>query len=477
MIKRLFLLLLCVALVPGAGAGPLPDLGDVATSDLSPQAEQRLGESIMQELRGDPAFLDDAEVEGYIQRLGGRLAAVSLEPDRAFDFFVVNDRSLNAFALPGGHIGVHTGLVLAAESESELASVIGHEIAHVTQRHIAQLFGKQSQAGMVMLASLLVAVLAARSDSQVGEAALVAGQAGALQAQLAYTRSFEREADRLGIQILESAGYDVRGMPAFFERLQRNSRLYENKAPGYLRTHPLTQERIADMDNRVAQTRYKQVPDSPDFAYVRAKLRASDGLAVDVARDFEKLIAAGRSDFAARYGLARALLRSGALDDALKEVDAIRSKAPASPFVESLYAEIKLAQREPAVAVAVYEAAQKQFPEYVALRYGMLDALLQAGRAADASAAARAATSARRDDVRMWVLQSRAEAALGRKTAHHRAQAEVYVLRGSLPAAIEQLELARRAGDGDFFELSAADARMRELKAEHEARRRERQQR
>jgi predicted Zn-dependent protease len=176
-----------------------------------------------------------------------------------------------------------------------------------------------------------------------------------------------------------------------------------------------------------------------------------------------------------RYGLARALLRSGAVDGALKEVEAIRSSAPASPFVESLYAEIKLAQREPTIAVAVYEAALKQFPEHVALRYGMLDALLQAGRAADASAAARAATSARRDDIRMWALQSRAEAALGRKTAHHRAQAEVYVLKGSLPAAIEQLELARRAGDGDFFELSAADARMRELKAEHEVRRREQQ--
>ncbi len=472
MIKRLFILLLCVAMVPRLNAGDLPDLGDVAASELSPLAERRIGESIIREIRfRDAAYLDDAEIEDYIDRLGQRLVTASAAPYQEFDFFVIRDATLNAFALPGGFIGVHSGLILAAESESELASVLGHEIAHVTQRHIAQLVGKQSQSSMVMLASLLVAVLAARSNSQISEAAIAAGQAGAIQSQLGYTRDFEREADRLGLQTLEGAGYDVRGMPSFFERLQRASRFYENNAPSYLRTHPLTGERISDMGNRVAQMRYRQVPDSQDFGFVRAKLRVTAAAPLDAVREFQSLAAKPGADAAARYGLARALLAAGRIDEATKALDAVRRDAPASPFIESLATELRLAARDPAAAVKILEAAQARFPDSRALRYALVDALLQAGRASDAAVMARADALRRTDDDRMWTLVARSEAALGRRTAQHRAQAEVYVLQGSLPAAIEQLDLARRAGDGDFYELSAVDARVRELKAEERQRR------
>ncbi|MCK0512503.1 beta-barrel assembly-enhancing protease [Aromatoleum buckelii] len=477
MIKRLFILLLCVAMMPRLNAADLPDLGDVAASELSPLAERRIGESIIREIRfRDAAYLDDAEIEDYIDRLGRRLVTASAAPYQEFDFFVIRDATLNAFALPGGFIGVHSGLILAAESESELASVLGHEIAHVTQRHIAQLVGKQSQSSMVMLASLLVAVLAARSNSQISEAAIAAGQAGAIQSQLGYTRDFEREADRLGLQTLEGAGYDVRGMPSFFERLQRASRFYENNAPSYLRTHPLTGERISDMGNRVAQMRYRQVPDSQDFGFVRAKLRVTAVAPLDAVREFQSRAAKPEADAAAHYGLARALLAAGRIDEATKALDAVRRRAPASPFIESLAAELRLAAREPAAAVKVLEAAQTRFPDSRALRYALIDALLQAGRADEAAAMARADALRRTDDDRMWTLVARSEAALGRRTAQHRAQAEVYVLQGSLPAAIEQLDLARRAGDGDFYELSAVDARVRELKAEERQRRLDRRE-
>ncbi|CAI10201.1 beta-barrel assembly-enhancing protease [Aromatoleum aromaticum] len=477
MIKRLFILLLCVAMMPRLNAADLPDLGDVAASELSPLAERRIGESIIREIRfRDAAYLDDAEIEDYVDRLGQRLVTASAAPYQEFAFFVIRDATLNAFALPGGFIGVHSGLILAAESESELASVLGHEIAHVTQRHIAQLVGKQSQSSMVMLASLLVAVLAARSNSQISEAAIAAGQAGAIQSQLGYTRDFEREADRLGLQTLEGAGYDVRGMPSFFERLQRASRFYENNAPSYLRTHPLTGERISDMGNRVAQMRYRQVPDSQDFGFVRAKLRVTAAAPLDAVREFQSLAAKPGADAAARYGLARALLAAGRIDEATKALDVVRRDAPASPFIESLAAELRLAARDPAAAVKILEAAQARFPDSRALRYALIDALLQAGRADEAAAMARADALRRTDDDRMWTLVARSEAALGRRTAQHRAQAEVYVLQGSLPAAIEQLDLARRAGDGDFYELSAVDARMRELKAEEHQRRLDRRE-
>lgn len=475
MMKRLLTLLLCVALVPRLNAADLPDLGDVAASELSPQAERRLGESIMRDIRWrDAAYFDDPEIEDYVNRLGQRLVTAGNAPPQDFNFFVIRDGTLNAFALPGGNIGVHTGLILAAESESELASVLGHEIAHVTQRHIAQMFGKQSQTSMVMLASLLVAVLAARSNSQISEAALAAGQAGAIQAQLGYTRDFEREADRLGMQKLEGAGFDVRGMPSFFERLQRASRLYENNAPSYLRTHPLTGERIADMENRVGQMRYRQVPDSPEFGFVRAKLRVSAAQPLDAVREFEAAVAKAGADPAMRYGLVRALLAAGRLDEAGKVLESLRRDAPPSSFIEILAAELRLAARDPAGAVKILEAAQKRFAESRAVRYALIDAMLQAGRSRDAAVLARAGLQSRSDDPRLWALVARSEAAQGRRTAEHRAQAEVYVLRGALPAAIEQLEIARRAGDGDFYDLSAVDARMRELKEEERERRLER---
>jgi len=475
MIRRLFILLLCVAMVPRLNAAGLPDLGDVAASELSPQAERRLGESIIREIRWrDNAYLDDPEVEEYVRQLGERLVASGPAPHQYFDFFVVRDATLNAFALPGGYIGVHTGLILAAESESELASVLGHEIAHVTQRHIAQLVGKQGQASMVMLASMLVAILAARSNSQVSEAAVAAGQAGIIQSQLGYTRDFEREADRIGLQTLESAGFDVRGMPGFFERLQRASRLYENNAPSYLRTHPLTAERISDMGNRVGQMRYRQVPDSPDFGFVRAKLRVAAAAPLDSVREFEALVAKSPDAAAQKYGLARAYFAAGRLDDAEKTLEPLRrEKKTGSPFLESFAAELRIARRDAPGAVEILQAAMQRFPENRSLRYARLDALLQADRAQEAVTMARSGTQERSDDARMWTYVARSEAALGHRTAQHRAQAEVYVLQGSLLAAIEQLEIARRAGDGDFYQLSAVDARMRELKAEERQRREE----
>ncbi|MDX5410039.1 MAG: M48 family metalloprotease [Thauera sp.] len=469
MMRRPLALLLSLALaLPApltAQSYDLPDLGDVAASELSPAAERRIGEQIIAQIRWrDAAYLDDPEVEEYINRLGHRLAAASNNPAQDFDFFVVRDATLNAFALPGGYIGVHTGLLLAAQTESEFASVLGHEIAHVTQRHIAQIVGKQSQSAMLMVASLLVAVLAARSNSDVSQAAIAAGQAGAIQSQLGYTRSFEREADRVGLETLASAGLDVRGMPSFFERLQRNTRVYENNAPAYLRTHPLTTERIADMENRVAAMPYRQVPDSADFRYARAKLRAMAGQPAEAVEALQDLLERSPGDEALSYGLARALLRAGRADEAERRLEAVRKAAEASPWVETLAAEIRLARRDAVGAVRVLEAARTQFPGGRSLAYALADARIHAGQAREAAAAVRRMIDTRSADPRLWQLLSRAHAELGERSAQHRAQAEVYVLRGSLPAAIEQLEIARKAGDGDFYTLSAIDARMRELK-------------
>jgi predicted Zn-dependent protease len=447
-----------------ASALNLPDLGNVVgAEDFSPAQERQIGEEIMREVRRDPVWLDDPEVEEYINRLGQRLVAVSDEPRRAFEFFVIKDAMLNAFALPGGYIGVHTGLILAAQAESELAGVLAHEIGHVTQRHIAQLIGKQKQMTMVMLASILAAI--ATGDSRVSEAAVVAGTAGAMQAQLAYSRDFEREADRIGLQMLEAAGFDVRGMAGFFERLQRVSRLYENNTQAsYLRTHPLTTERIADMENRIMSMRYRQIPDSPDFGYVRARLRGQSLPAAEAVRMFAGLVASSPDDSSARYGLALAQLRFGLLEDAAHTIDALRRRAKPSPFIAILSADLATARRDTSTAVDTLVAASKAFPESRSVVYALANAQIVGGRAQDAERDVRRALASRGSDIRLWGLLSRANVALGRRTAQHRAQAEVYVLQGNYRAAAEQLELARRAGDGDFYELSAADARLREIR-------------
>jgi predicted Zn-dependent protease len=272
--RRLLPFLLAASLLVPAGtvvlAEGLPDLGEAAQGDFSPLLEQKIGASIINDIRArEPSYLDDAEVTGYLNRLGGKLTAHSEGGAQSFEFFALKDPTLNAFAMPGGYIGVHTGLILASQSESELASVLAHEISHVTQRHMARLINKSGQGQAAALLSMAVAILAARSNPDVAVGAAMAGQAAGIQNQLNYSRDFEREADRIGLQVLERSGYDIRGMGSFFDRLQKFGRLYENNAPGYLRTHPLTTERISDMGNRIQGRPYKQVADSAEFLLVR----------------------------------------------------------------------------------------------------------------------------------------------------------------------------------------------------------------
>lgn len=447
-------------------ADGLPDLGEEAQAEISPAAERRVGESFMREMRWrDPAYLDDPEVEDYLNLIGGRLVAASQEVRQNFDFFAVRDNTLNAFAWPGGFIGVHSGLVLATRSESELASVLAHEISHVTQRHIVRMVSKQGQNSLVALAGMVVAILASRSNSQVAEAAVVASQAAAVQSQLGYTRDFEREADRVGLQTLAAAGYDGRAMAGFFERLQQSGRLYENNAPVYLRTHPLTTERISDVENRVQNLPYRQIPDSLDFQLVRAKLRAQLGTpdaAVADARDRlgDKALDPG----VARYGLARALLRAKNPAAAEREVAEARRVKLGAPMLETLAAEIRAAQGDAAGAIKLCGEARKRYPVNRALLYQQIDLLLGAGKAAEAVDIIGRELAVRTLDPQLYKLQARGLAAVGRQSAQHRALAELYALQGNLIAAVEQLQIAQKAGDGDFYEQSAIDARLRELK-------------
>ena len=457
---------------PRAWAQGLPDLGDISSATLSPQVERKIGENIMREIRRDPDYLDDAEVQDYLRVLGNRLVEAGNAGRQDFEFFGVRDPSINAFAMPGGFIGVHTGLIALSDSESELASVMGHEIAHVTQRHIARQVSDQEKMSIPVLIGTIAALIVARSRPDLAGGLSTAVQGVAAQRFLNYSRDFEREADRVGMQSLAAAGFDARAMPQFFEKLQRAMRVNDDGSyPGYLRTHPLNTERIADAQNRAASLPYKQHLDALEYHLVRAKLRAEQGNAHDVVVVFQNAVRDRRyaSEAAARYGLAHALLRERRFDEAQAELGRLRAMRAESPMIETLAARILQARGDAAGALALLKAAMAKYPSRRTVSYAYGTALIDSGRAAESLALATEQLRYYPTDARLFAMQAKSYALLGKRLHQHRAQAEVYALQGTLPAAIEQLQLAQTAGDGDFYEQSAVDARLRMLREQHRA--------
>jgi beta-barrel assembly-enhancing protease len=471
------ILLLALSLAPGALANQsLPDLGDAAQGSFTPLDERRIGEEIMREIRSSRTYYDDAEAGDYVNALGTRLVAAAGAGTHSFEFFLVRDRSINAFAMPGGYIGIHTGLILAAQSESEIASVFAHEIAHVTQRHIARILAQQKNSAVMSLAALAVAVLAARSNPEVATAATAFGQAGAVQNMLNFTRDHEREADRVGLQIMEKAGYDARAMAMFFERLQRVTRVYESGAPSYLRTHPITYERIADVQNRLDAIPYRQVPDSTDFQLVRAKLRAEAEAPADARVFFEQSLAERRflSEAASRYGLATSLMRLKDHDGARREYEVLRKTAPAHPMITMLGCRIRQGAGEIDAALGCYANALRAHPNHRAATYDYAELLLQTRQADAALKVVGARQRNFSEDPKLYLLQARAYALQGNPHAQHRATGEAYARMGELRAAVEQMQIASRSSGADFYQLSATEARLRELKKAEEIQRKER---
>jgi len=461
---------LCLALallVPQSNAQTLPELGDSSGAVLSPYLERKIGEQAMREIRArDRRFLDDPELTEYVNEVGRRIVAASPEARQDFEFFLIRENSINAFAMPGGFVGVHTGLLLAAQTESEFAGVLAHEVAHVTQHHIARLVGKQEQMSIPILAAVVLGLLAAHRSPELTQAVIVGASATSIQTQLNYTRDFEREADRIGFQFLQQAGFDVGGMAAFFERMQKATRLHENNAPAYLRTHPLTGERIADMHNRAQAAAYKQAPDSIEFHFARAKLRAEQGLPREAVAHFRELVREHRyaEEAGARYGLASALARAREFSGAAREIGTVRKLVGTHPMVELLMARIRVGAGDAVEARAVLHAALQRVPNYRPLHYAYVEVLQGLGEHSAALSWLAELVKSYPRDLHLYKLQAKSYAASGKRLLHHQALAETYVLQGSLPAAVEQLQLAQRSGDGDFYQLSAVEARLRDLR-------------
>jgi predicted Zn-dependent protease len=447
-------------------ANELPELGDIAQTVLTPLQEKAIAEEIMREVATSDQVIQDPEINDYLQMLGTRLVANSPNKGQKFNFFVVEDRSINAFAMPGGVIGVHTGLILAANAESELASVLGHEIGHVTQHHLARMLASQKTDMFKNIGGIALALLLARANPQLAAGALTTATAFGVQNQLDYTREYEREADRIGLQILDSGGFDVRGMPAFFTTLQRGSRFAEGNAPSFLRTHPLTSERIADVANRVEQMSYKQVTDSIEFQYVRAKLLANTG-SVQVAIDvFEQNIRDRRYSIEAveHYGLAVAYMRKFDLNRAEKEIAWLRTNAPPHAMIENLSARLYVAANKPQQAAKQYASALALFPDNRALIYGYAEHYLAIRQADNLLKLVEEKQDLYPDDAYLYDLMAKAYTMQNKVLLSHQALGEAFFRKYDIARAIEQMDLATKASDGDFYQKSIVEARLKALR-------------
>lgn len=463
----------------------LPSLGDTERQELSPLMERKLGEQIMRDIRRDRDYLDDAPLLEYLNNFGNTLLAARPEArgEAGYDFFffAVRDPMLNAFALPGGFIAVHSALVLAAQNESELASVMAHEIGHVAQRHIARMLGQQHKDSLIPLAAAILAALAARSSPDTAGALIVGGQGVAAQRQLNFSRDAEREADRVGLQILRDAGFDTSGMISFFGRLQTASRAYTDVAPAFLRSHPLTTERIADIQARTRDQRYKQRTDSLDFHLIRARVRvlqdaSSQGLRdAAVAFDNQLQQKSRTQTAAAKYGLAFIALKRGEYAKAqalLQEARVAAQGVPAQPsgathsaILASLAIDIRLAADQPADALKEADAARTQFPLSRGIARQYADALIEAARYDDAIHYLRDQAQLYRQEPQLQDQLAKTYAVLGKQALQHLALAESYALSGSLPSALDQLSIARKSPDASFYDQAVIDARERELQA------------
>ncbi len=466
-------LLLAASLPAAAQPSGLPSMGAASSVDLSPALEQRLGDAIMVQGRRDPTYVDDVDLSQYLTDMGRKLAAHAPGGAPTIQVFGVRDPSINAFALPGGYIGINTGLIVSSETESELAGVLAHEIGHVSQRHIARGFTQQSRTGTMMMATVAASLLAALAGGSADLAAGMAafGQAAAINQQLGFSRDAEREADRAGLDMLSRGGYDPTGMARMFGRLMNVSRLNEGAGGGaYATTHPLSIERMSDVQNRVRNAAPSYHVDTADFWFLRARLRllqANDaqGQRVVVQQlNNEVQSLSGRRQAAARYGLAVHALANGQTARVGELIAQIRAAGEDIPLVARLEIESAWAAKDNARALQLAQAAFKRWPQRRSLGYAYAQSLHNDGRYRETIAFLRERQGDwAQDDPRLFQLMAQSADKLGEPVAARRDMARFYTAMGALPAAVSQLQQARSMSN-DFYEQSQIDVEIREAK-------------
>ena len=502
-----------VAASTSTASSALPNLGD--GTDMTPNVERRLGDRIARELYRDPDYVDDAVLMEYVQGIWQPLLAAARqrgelppEQDEAFAWEILlgRDRSVNAFALPGAYFGLHLGLVGIVSSRDELASVLAHELSHVTQRHISRMMTRQSQQAPWMLGAMILGVLAASKDPSAANAVIMGSQAAGMQNQLNFSRDMEREADRVGFAVATQAGFAQQGFVTMFGKLQQASRLNDSGNFPYLRSHPLSTERMADMQSRIelpdvaspAPVSARKNVQEADHAMMAARARVLSNYTVDALRTWAVEVepahlakATPAQQAASLYGATLAAIKLRDYKDAQTQwtrlTDAVRTDPVASRLARLLGAELRLAQGDGSAALDLLPSGAKpQDKSSRAELFLTAQAQLQQGATGSVASTAPSKTTAgtlttitqqlqtwvadHPRDAQAWQLLSSTYAAEGRTLSSIRAQAEVNVAQLDYPAALSRFktaqEWARKGGAGtDHFEASIVDTRTRQVES------------
>lgn len=430
-----------------AAGEELPDIGSPADTVLSRDQELQIGRAIYKSLRDTGRVVTDPEIEEYIQDIGQKLAAHATDNGQKFRFFVVDDPAINAFALPGGFVGVHSALLLATTNESELAGVLAHEISHVTQRHISRAIYANQRASILTMAAMLGAILlgAATGSGDAIQGAIVAAQGVSAQQQINFTRGNEYEADRVGVGLLASAGFDPMGMPSFFETLARQSGPLASQAPEFLRTHPVTVNRIAESRERALEFPRHEVTDTVGYSLARARLRVlssptPEAAIAHFAGDMQDPAKVG--DIGTEYGMALAQLQHGDFADARETFATLTSKNPGViPFRTGL-AMAQMASGKEAESFRTYEEAMRLFPRNVPLTVHYAEALMQHDRAKEAHRILLDLLNVVAPTPEQVRLIALAASAAGDTGDAHYYMAEYHLMSGDLMLAADELRVA-----------------------------------
>ncbi len=450
----------------------LPEIGDSSGGFMTPTQERRLGQAFMRHVRNAMPVISDPFMNDYIESLGSSLSSHSGESSLPFHFFLVDEQSINAFAGPGGYIGIHTGLISTTESESELAAVIAHEIAHVTQHHLMRTFQMADDMSLATTALVIAAVVlgATTDNADLGMAAATGVQAGMLQRRINFTRANEQEADRIGIRITADAGFDPRAMPTFFHRMGKANRLYNSMAlPEFLRTHPISTNRIADSMGRAETYPYKQYPDSLEYHLIRATIREQKFKDPHAAVQFYRSSLRDgrhRSATGQRYGLVRALIRTRDYQAAKSELDKLLSKDSRRPHYLALKAELAHRSGSPKQALSILSDSLKLHPANYPLTVYYADMLLELGQATKAQRILEKLLKRRPLDAELQRMTARAAGDARRTSEAHRYMAEYYYLNGNLSSAVQQLEIALNDKDISYHHSAGMAARLKEIRQE-----------
>lgn len=436
----------------------LPVIGDTSSGVVSVEEERELGKDFLRSLRSQVPTVSDPLLKEYLENLVYRLAQHSQLQDRHLQLVIIDSRQLNAFAAPGGIVGVNVGAFIYADTENELAAILAHELAHLSQRHFARQTDRSRRSTVTTLAGMLAGiVLMATTGGDAGLAAMTASQGLAEQSMLRYSRSLEAEADRVGIQTLAESGMDPNAMAYSFEQLARINRFAGERVPEFLLTHPVNQARIADSYNQAAAYPRKTYGESLDYQLMRERILVRDEGAPEVSIKRLQAETNSRSDVrhvANRYGLALALIRANRFEEAAATIRPLRDEHPDKIAFVVAEAELDRERGEPAKAADLLESHLKLSPDNLPLTVDLADTLLLVDRADEAEDLLERVTAKRPNDADLWYQLAETYGKAGNIVGVHQARAEFFVLNGNFDQAVKQLGYALPLV-ADNFQMSA----------------------